>query len=365
MKSDTPKQYLSLFGKSVLRRAIEAFLGCEGLQSLRVIIDLKDADSYHDAVHGLDLHPFITGGKSRKESVYNGLQASDNVKPEEIILIHDAARPFTSTDEILQVVQATAKHKAATLVTPIADTLINHKTATRPDRDDLYALQTPQGFEYGIIKAAHENAAPDALHTDDSALVGKVEYIHGSRQNFKITTPEDWRMAETLIQAEYADTRTGMGFDVHAFDPDMTGPVRLCGIDVPHDYALKGHSDADVGLHTITDAILGAIGKGDIGQHFPPSNDTYKDMDSAIFLRKAVEILHTHGGILKNIDITLICERPKIGPHAPKMRQRIAQITGLALDRINVKATTTERLGFTGRGEGIAAQAVATIGVRV
>jgi len=367
MKSDVPKQFLSLAGEAILRRSVKAFLNCPGCMSVCVVHGSDDLERVEAALSGLSVDRFIEGGATRKDSVYNGLK-SMSVAADEIVFIHDAARPMVQEHDILNLVTTVHAHKAASLAVPVSDTLV-YSDHERVSRDHLYALQTPQGFEYGLIMKAHDAAKPEAEYTDDTALVLElghgVEYIQGSKTNFKITTQDDLNMAEQLLQAQYNDIRTGIGFDVHAFDMDASGPVRLCGVDVAHDYALKGHSDADVGLHAITDAILGAIGKGDIGQHFPPSDDTYKDMDSAIFLEKAMGILTDADAVLKNIDITIICERPKVGPHAAEMRTRIAGITNLDESRINVKATTSEKLGFTGRGEGIAAQAIATIGVRV
>jgi len=235
-------------------------------------------------------------------------------------------------------------------------------------RDGLWEMQTLHAFRYADILKAHESSNPDCEYTDDTSLATAigidVKIIQGSAENFKITTKDDFKMAEKLL-ASQSIIRTGLGYDVHAFDHDSKGPIRLCGIDVPHTYKLKGHSDADVGLHAITDAILGAIGEGDIGQHFPPSDNTYKDMDSAIFLEKTMKIAAKHNASINNIDLTLICEEPKIGPHAKAMRTRVASIIGIDENAINIKATTSEQLGFTGRKEGIAAQAIATVQINV
>ncbi len=358
-----PKQYRILAGKSLLRHTVEAFLGLPGLDDIRVIIDPEHADLYHEAVKGLDLPDFVSGSNSRKNSIFNGLKSFSNLTNEDIVLIQDAARPLVQGVDIMAVVDALAENEATSLATPIADTLRYEHDGSPIDRNGLHALQTPQGFHYGVIKKAHEQADPDKEYTDDTGLVSAlgvaIKLVPGHKSNFKITTEDDWEMAEKLLGPD--ETRTGMGFDVHAFADTGDKTVRLCGVSVPHERPLAGHSDADVGLHALTDAILGSIAAGDIGQHFPPSNDNYKDMDSAIFLSKAMELLNEKGGSVLNLDITLICEEPKIGPHREAMEQRIAEIIAIDPSRVSVKATTSEKLGFTGRGEGIAAQAIATV----
>ena len=369
---ELPKQYQSIGGRTILRHTLDIFSTLPGLKSMRVIIDPKHADWYHDAIMGLELLPPVFGGDERSKSIYNGLKNLTDVKDDEIILIHDAARPFVMPAEIERLVTAARTHKAATLAVPMVDTIgseVEEKTLGHYiPRAGLWALQTPQGFEKRLIIAAHENAAASEQGaTDDTALVKAmgqtVKLVPGSRGNFKITTPEDIDMARALLSgnAQNVQTRTGLGYDVHAFDFEASGPVRLCGIDVPHDSKLKGHSDADVGLHTITDAILGAIAEGDIGRHFPPSNNAFKNMDSAIFLKHAADMLVAKGGTIINIDLTLICEAPKITPHAAAMIARVSQILDIEQSRISIKATTTEGLGFTGRREGIAAQAIACV----
>ncbi|MBI4031588.1 MAG: 2-C-methyl-D-erythritol 2,4-cyclodiphosphate synthase, partial [Proteobacteria bacterium] len=246
---------------------------------------------------------------------------------------------------------------AATLALPISDTL-KRGLGEYVSRDGLHALQTPQGFHYGLIKRAHEESKNDCA--DDTGLVAalghEITLVPGSRENFKITTMDDLKMAEKLLPRT---TRTGLGFDVHAFIDG--NKVRLCGVDIPHNKSLAGHSDADAALHAITDALLGAIAAGDIGQHFPPSNPQWKRADSSLFLKKAVEMVRARGGEIVNIDVTIICEAPKIGPYRAEMQTRVAEICGIFPDRIGIKATTTEGLGFTGRGEGIAAQAVVNV----
>ncbi len=368
---EPPKQYQCLAGKPVITHAIKAFLDIHLIKTIRCIINSDHADWYHDALGGLNLEPPITGGKERNISVYNALKSISNVKNEDIILIHDAARPLISKAEITALIDALKENRAATLACPVSGTLRkaeNHDCGPIIERENLWELQTPQGFRYGDLLKAHESATPENAPTDDTSLVSAlnipVKIIPGYKTNIKITHLGDMDMAEKILQSEYTDIRTGSGFDVHAFDPDSKGPARLCGIDIPHTNKLKGHSDADVGLHTITDALLGAIGEGDIGQHFPPSDNTFKDMDSAIFLEKALEMLRAKGGAINNIDLTLICEEPKIAPYTATMKARITDITKTDPARINIKATTTEQLGFTGRKEGIAAQATVTVRLR-
>lgn len=361
---ETPKQYQKIHGKMLLTRTLQIFANSGLFDEIRVIIDPQHADWYHDAVKELEVGPHIAGGKERKNSVNNGLHAFSKANSKDIILIHDAARPFVTINEIERVVTAAKEHGAATLGTPVSDTIIDTHEKTYKDRKALYTLQTPQAFRFDLLKNAHEQSDDNQNWTDDTSMVAalghEIHIVEGSRMNFKITREEDMEMARKILSPD-KDTLIGQGFDVHAFDTETSGPVRLCGIDVPHDHKLKGHSDADVGLHAITDAILGAIAEGDIGQHFPPSDDTFKNMDSAVFLEQAVKLTSEKGGHINNIDLTLICEQPKIGPHTADMRKRIAKITGLNLARVNVKATTTEKLGFTGRKEGIAAQASVTV----
>ena len=370
-KNDPPKQYKPILKENSLRICLRTFLSINEITSIHVLIHPDHTDWYHDTVAGLDLPPPIHGSYERNKSIYNGLKEISNLKNEDIILIHDAARPLVTPQEIRDVIIALQAHRAATLAIPIAGTLRKADQTTLGtaiDRTDLWELQTPQGFRYGDILAAHENTDPEKSYTDDTTLVSDysipVHIVQGRNTNFKITTKDDLTMAEQLFLSAYTDIRTGTGFDVHAFDPDTKGPIRLCGIDVPHIHKLKGHSDADVGLHAITDALLGALGQGDIGVHFPPSDPTFKNMDSAHFLEKAVQMLGAQNSVLNNIDLTLICEHPKIGPHTHAMKSRISAITGIDKARVNVKATTTEKLGFTGRGEGIAAQCSVTIRIK-
>jgi len=369
MKTDTPKQYLKINGKTILRHTIDAFLTHPETASIQVIIDPNHIEKYQESVKDLNLPPCINGSKSRKKSIHNGLKALAHLKNKDIVLIHDAARPLISAKDISAIAAKAAHSGAATLAYPLTDTLKRGTINITDDveRTNIWAIQTPQAFHYDLINTAHNTVKIEDA-TDDTTLVQalghKVSLIQGAKTNIKITTPDDLEMVKIIMNAQTQyETRTGQGFDVHAFhtEKNKDGQIRLCGINIPHPYKLKGHSDADVGLHALTDAILGAIAQGDIGTHFPPSNNTYKNMDSAIFLEHATKLANTQGAKIINLDLTLICEAPKIAPYSTKMIKRIAEITHLADHRISVKATTSERLGFTGRGEGIAATAIATI----
>lgn len=351
-----PKQHQKLNGLSPLERTLATFKSCRGLQSIVVVSDI---DLSADAL-------IVKGGKTRFNSVYNGLNSFSNLKNDEIILIHDAARPFVSRALIEKMVGGVADLRAVTLSIPVSDTLQNHNGEIVP-RDQLRAIQTPQGFLYGDIFHAHQQARKNGIQaSDDAQLVEaigiKVTHIEGDRMNFKLTTPDDWLMAEKLTAAEY-ETRSASGYDVHAFDNifNQTGVIRLGGIDIPYPYKLLGFSDADVVLHAVTDALYGTIGQADIGHHFPPGKEINKDRNSAEFLQHAAQLVQEQGGKIILIDITILCEEPKIGPYREEMRTRIAHLLALDLSRISIKATTTEGLGFTGRKEGVAVQAMATI----
>jgi len=362
--SAIPKQYMDLGGKAVIRYAVDAFLATPGLKDIRVVINPAHRDLYDRAMIGLDLPAPIEGGKERKSSVYNGLKSFIKVNNDDKVLIHDAARPFININEINDLIKVLDQQEACTLASPVSDTLMRSDNEY-VSRDDLWAVQTPQGFHFGVIKKAHEQDIPA---TDDTNLVQKlgfhVKLIEGKRDNFKITTPSDMELARRIVANRTPMTKTGLGYDVHAFDTSKkTGIIRLGGIDIPHDFKLLGHSDADVGLHAITDAILGALAAGDIGQHFPPSDPQWKNADSAKFLSHAVDMVHKRGGTISHLDLTFICEAPKVGLHREAMQRRIADICGIKPDQVGIKATTSEGLGFTGRGEGIAAHAIATIEV--
>ncbi len=364
-KGETAKPYLKLHGKSILRHTIEQFLTFENLRSIRVIIDPRHLNDYNQAVHDLKIEPYIEGSTSRKLSIYNGLNSFTKSQVEEVLLIHDAARPCVKTDDIIGLLNALDNEgtDGATLATPVSDTL--YREGDKVSREDLWAIQTPQAFKISTVLATHQHFQDNDSFTDDASMVramGKnIAITPSSRENIKITTQEDLEMAEKLLKQE-TKTRTAMGFDVHAFETERTEkPLILGGITIPHDYALKGHSDADVVLHAITDALLGSINAGDIGTHFPPSDNQWKDADSAIFLHKTLKLLNEQGAAIEFIDVTILAEAPKIGPHRETLQNNIAKILSVSPDIISIKATTTEQLGFTGRKEGIACQAVATI----
>lgn len=358
-----PKQYRRVGGKMILRHTLEKFIGIQGLKSIRVIIDPEHAEWYREAVTGLDLEPPVIGARTRKQSVYNGLAAFARAELDDLVLIHDAARPFVSTDSIQALLSSMKSSIAATLATSVADTLVDADYHAY-DRDSINAIQTPQAFKISVLKKAHEFYRNDDRFTDDAGLIAAigehVTLVPGTRDNFKITTNEDMAMAEKLLSRP-RETRTGFGYDVHAFDPSPAAKIRLGGIDIPHTQKLLGHSDADVILHALTDALLGTIGDGDIGQIFPPSDPQWKGADSEIFLKEAVRRVRAKDGRITHVDITLIAEAPKIGPHRAAIQQRIGTMVGLEPDRVGLKATTSEGLGFTGRREGVVAHAVASI----
>jgi 2-C-methyl-D-erythritol 4-phosphate cytidylyltransferase/2-C-methyl-D-erythritol 2,4-cyclodiphosphate synthase len=371
-----PKQFRTLGGRPILATAAAAFLDHPKVSRLKIVIGLDQRDAYDEAMAPFAGHPKLcaptTGGATRQASVYAGLSALAAESPE-IVLVHDAARPFAGAELISRAIAAAAEHGAAVPGRPVIDTIC----AIQPDgargetldRSKLFALQTPQSFRYADLVAAHEKAAREGRDdfTDDGALIswagGRVALFDGEARNVKLTTPDQFD-DEAVRRAglEYlslGDVRTGTGFDVHAFAPG--DHVTLCGVKIPHGFGLSGHSDADVALHALTDAILGALGDGDIGAHFPPSDLQWKGQDSALFLEDAAARVRAAGGVLAHLDITVIGESPKVGPHREAMRARVAEIANVPLGRVGVKATTTEKLGFAGRREGLAAMASATI----
>lgn len=367
---EVPKQYRHLGGVPVLRRAVQAFLRHPRIDAVHVMIAEEHGGLYEDAVGDLGLEPPVLGGPERQASVLNGLESLTDAAPDHV-LIHDAARPLVPSAVIDRVMDALDTGPAALPVLAVADTLRrgeDGRAAGTVSRDGLWRAQTPQGMRFKAILDAHRRAAAQGvLVTDDAALMEwaghPVALVAGSEDAMKITTPEDFAMAERLI-ASTLETRVGTGFDVHRLGekrPDGVDGVALGGIVIPHDRALLGHSDADVALHAITDALLGALGDGDIGAHFPPSDPQWKGAASHQFLADACRRVRAAGGAIRHLDLTVICERPKVGPYREAMRERIAEICGVPVARVSVKATTTERLGFPGRGEGIAAQAAATI----
>lgn len=361
-----PKQYRMLGGVPVLRRTVNAFLSHPGVDAVRPVIHPDDDGLFRDAVAGLDVLEPVSGGASRQDSVRLGLESLEFLAPDHV-LIHDAARPFVAGDVITGVLDALKHHPGAIPSLPVTDTLkrgANDVITGTVSREGLYRAQTPQGFGFGDLIAAHRKAAGLDL-TDDGAVTEhagmEVAITLGSEDNFKITTQEDLDKAKRMVSN--GETRTGLGFDVHQF---CAGDgVTICGVKIPFTQSLLGHSDADVGFHAITDAILGAIGAGDIGMHFPPSDPQWKDEPSDTFLRHAGNLVIERGGSISNVDVTIICESPKITPHRDAMKSRIAEILGVSPERIGVKGTTTEKLGFTGRGEGVAAQAVATVNLPI
>jgi 2-C-methyl-D-erythritol 4-phosphate cytidylyltransferase/2-C-methyl-D-erythritol 2,4-cyclodiphosphate synthase len=364
---ELPKQYTVIGGKTVLARAIDALRSHEAVGDVLVVIGDGQESLYRDAVKGITgLLPPVAGGASRQASVRNGLEALAARSPE-IVLVHDAARPFVNRDTIGCVIDACDATHGAIPVLPVTETVKRIEAGAVADtvpREALATAQTPQGFPFGPLLAAHRRAVKmgrDDL-TDDAAvaaLVGlMVRAVAGHRGNLKLTNPADFSAAESLLSIAM-ETRAGQGFDVHQFGPGDA--VWLCGVKIPHDHGLIGHSDADVGLHALTDALLGTIGDGDIGEHFPPSDPKWKGVSSDRFLADAARRVTERRGRIVNLDVTLVCERPKISPHRDAMRNRIANIAGIDARRVGVKATTSEKMGFTGRGEGIVAFAIVTV----
>ena len=351
------KQFSCCAGKPVMRHAAEA-LAASGV----MIQPVGDAVAIDAALAGLAHRPAVPGGATRQASVLAGLEALAGAAPD-VVLVHDAARPFIPPGTIAALLAALAGHGGAIPAVPVADTLKRGEAGRitgTVDRSGLFRAQTPQAFRYPLLLALHRAAAAGA--TDDASVLEAaghaVALVAGHEDNIKITWPEDLvRMARILRPA--LSPRVGTGFDVHVLAVGRR--LMLCGIEVPHERGLAGHSDADVGIHALCDAIYGALADGDIGRHFPPGDNSFKDMDSAIFLRHAAARVAARGGTIANVDVTLICERPKISPHAAAMMARLAALLGIDVGRVSVKATTTERLGFAGRMEGIAAQAVATV----
>ncbi|MFG1422565.1 bifunctional 2-C-methyl-D-erythritol 4-phosphate cytidylyltransferase/2-C-methyl-D-erythritol 2,4-cyclodiphosphate synthase [Roseixanthobacter liquoris] len=364
-----PKQYHRLGAETVLRRTLRLFAEHPGIHAIQVVIHPDDEARFAAAADGLaKVRPAVAGGRERQDSVRAGLEALAGEAPD-LVLVHDAARPFVSDALIARAVEAAATHGAAVPVTGVTDTIKVvdgfGTVASTPVRATLRAVQTPQAFRYDMLRAAHDAAQAGGVAglTDDAAVMEwaghAVATFEGEAGNMKLTSADDLARAAREGAAPLTDVRTGTGFDVHAFGPG--DHVMLGGLAIPFDKGLDGHSDADVGLHALTDAVLGALCDGDIGAHFPPSDPQWKGATSDRFLVFALDKVRARGGRIAHLDLTLICEAPKIGPHRDAIRARIGEITGVALGRISVKATTTERLGFTGRREGIAAMASATI----
>lgn len=359
------KQWRDLAGRPILRHSLAMLATHPSIRAVRVVINPDDRALYDAAAAGLGLGEPIAGGAERQDSVRLGLEAlAAETVPPDLVLIHDGARPFIDSGTISRVVAGLEKHESVLPALPVHDTLKRGEAGlvsqTVP-RDGLWRAQTPQGFRFGAILAAHKAAAGLKL-TDDAAVAEQaglsVALVAGAEDNVKITTADDLVRAQRRFETP-RETRVGTGFDVHRLG--MGDHVTLCNVAIPHSLGLEGHSDADVALHALTDALLGAIAAGDIGHHFPPSEARWKGADSALFLAHAATLVEARGGRIASVDITLICEQPKIGPHRAAMRSRVAEILGIEEGRVSVKATTTEKLGFTGRGEGIAAEAVAAV----
>lgn len=366
---DIPKQYQKIAGKPILRRAVEAFLASPSIGLVQVVIHQDDDALYRDAIEGLVLPDPVYGGAERHLSALRGLESLETHAPK-TVLIHDAARPFVDQALIERVINLTKQGQGAIPALPVSDTLKRVDTEgfieATVDRSSLWRAQTPQGFEFSDILRAHQMRGAENP-TDDAALFetagGRVVIVLGEERNIKVTAPKDFERSAQMLNSHEKLVRVGNGFDVHRFGPG--DHVMLCGIKVPHNHGLIGHSDADVALHALTDAILGAVGAGDIGQHFPPSDDRWKGAPSHVFVKQAAQHVLNAGGQIHSVDVTIIGERPKVGPFREQMRASVASMLGVPPTRINIKATTTEKLGFVGRSEGLAAQATASVGLPV
>ncbi|MFT8555253.1 MAG: bifunctional 2-C-methyl-D-erythritol 4-phosphate cytidylyltransferase/2-C-methyl-D-erythritol 2,4-cyclodiphosphate synthase [Zymomonas mobilis] len=355
-----PKQYRQIAGKAILAHAIDNLLAHPEIDTVQVVIADGHQTLYQEAVGDRDLPQPVIGGVFRRDSVINGLKAAHD-RGYKRVLIHDAARPFLPKTVIDRLLDALKSSKAAIPVLPVVDTLVNQEVEA-VDRNLFHRVQTPQAFDLETVIAAHQAWTGNDEPTDDAQVVRafgkKIALVTGDRLLEKLTYPADFSVAEAQMTEKMISV-CGSGFDVHCFEAG--DHIMLGGIKIPHDHGLAGHSDADVALHALTDALLGAIADGDIGTHFPPSDPQWKGANSTQFLEYAVALAKKAGAIIDHADVTVICEAPKVGPYRPAMRKHIAQILGLPEQRVSIKATTTEKLGFTGRKEGIAAQAVTSI----
>ena len=360
---DVPKQYRQVGGAALLRHAVERLQRHPGISAVRVVINPADRDLYDAAVAGLAIDDPIAGGATRQASARAGLEALA-ADPPDIVLVHDAARAFAPDGLVSALLKALddPANDGAVPGLGVVDSLrrgTDHY-ASSVDREGLWRVQTPQAFRYPALLTAHRDTLDGA--TDELAIAMtaglRVAITPGDERAFKVTEPADFAKAEAML-APPTSSRAASGFDVHRFGPG--DHVWLCGVRIPHGQGLIGHSDADAGLHALTDALLGTIAAGDIGDHFPPNDPQWRGAASDLFLAHAAALVRAAGGIIDHVDVTLICERPKIGPHRDAMRARIAVILDIATARVSVKATTTELLGFTGRGEGLAAQAIASV----
>lgn len=355
-----PKQYLKIGGEPVILKTLKAFESMEAVDHIYIVTNEQYVDHCAQIVkdNGVDkVDAIVIGGSERQDSVYNAIQEINRKRPGvAYVMIHDAARPFVSEDVITGVIKAMIAKDAAVACVAMKDSIrrADDEGSQSVDRKDYFAVQTPQGFKKSVLIEAYDKALREGYYgTDDASLVEragyKIELVEGDYQNIKITTKEDLPM----------ENRVGTGFDVHRFDPDRD--LILGGVKIPHDKGLAGHSDADVLVHALMDALLGAAALGDIGRHFPDTDDTYKGISSMLLLKRVGELLNENFYSIGNVDVTVIAQKPKIAPYIEEMRDNISEVLGLEKTRINIKGTTTEKLGFTGREEGIAAEAVCSI----
>jgi 2-C-methyl-D-erythritol 4-phosphate cytidylyltransferase / 2-C-methyl-D-erythritol 2,4-cyclodiphosphate synthase len=359
-----PKQFQLLAGKPLIAHSVATFAAHPAIDAVYIVIADGQQSQLNDSLKGQSYN-LVLGGTERQDSVFAGLQAIQNAQEFDAVLIHDAARPLLPATVIDALLLALTTHKGAVPILPVVDTLArgNRVLAEPVDRAQLFRVQTPQAFHLDTVIAAH-TAWQGSHATDDAQMVRAAGFdvmmVQGDNALEKITHFEDFQRMEAMLSAQKI-SRTGMGYDVHQLETGKA--LWLCGVNIPHDRGLSGHSDADVALHALTDALLGAIGEGDIGTHFPPSDPQWKGAASHRFLEHARDLIVARGGVIDHVDVTIICEAPKIGPHREAMRRAVSEMLRLDMNNVSIKATTTERLGFTGREEGIAAQAIATVRV--
>ncbi|MEM8918890.1 MAG: bifunctional 2-C-methyl-D-erythritol 4-phosphate cytidylyltransferase/2-C-methyl-D-erythritol 2,4-cyclodiphosphate synthase [Pseudomonadota bacterium] len=360
-----PKQFVEIAGKPMLHHSVQCFADHPQIGRLWVIIAEGQDEEAHSALAGIEGYQLVIGGDTRQQSVFNGISAILGAGGVENIMIHDAARPFLTTSVINRLLDALDDHPAAIPILPTVDTTIridDGLASETIDRNSIWRVQTPQAFHFDKLREAHERVHAKNNASDDAQLIRACGYdvavVDGDDRLRKFTTPQDFADAADKHMKEI---RTGSGFDVHRLAEGED--LWLGGLKIPHDKGLAGHSDADVLLHALTDALLGAIAAGDIGDHFPPTDEKWRGVASEVFARHAISLIREKGGSVHNVDMTLMCEEPKIKPHREAMRDNISAILDIDVKRISLKATTTERLGFTGRGEGIAAQAIVTVGM--
>lgn len=370
--SEYPKQYEYLGGMTVLRRSLEVFLGHEEVDGVYVVYDEGHEGLYWDSVRGLEVGTPICGGRTRQESCYRGLCGLEGMGSPDKVLIHDAARPLVDSATITRVCEGLRRYKGVVAGVPVVDTLKrcgqSGGVVGTLDRRDIWRAQTPQGFDFATLLQGHRYYEGRDF-TDDASILEElgeeVLVVEGSVENVKITRRCDLDRARRMLGVGMGGglVVTGLGFDVHRFVEGRR--LVLCGVEVEYELGLLGHSDADVGLHALTDGILGSMGLGDIGDYFPPTDMRWRDVDSRVFLGHALDLVRGRGGEVCHVDVTLLCERPRLGGYKERMRRTLGELCGLGEGRTSIKATTTEGLGFTGRGEGIAAQALVTVRVDV